>query len=59
MKEYWMVDPDKKHIIVYVFEESELPTIYGFDSEVPVAIFGGDCKIDFKEIYEYILFLYD
>ena len=42
VREYWLVDP----------------LIYGFDSKVPVMIFGGECEIDFAEIYEYISFLY-
>ena len=58
VREYWLVDPDKKKVLVYDLEHEELPLIYGFDSKVPVMIFGGECEIDFAEIYEYISFLY-
>lgn len=58
VREYWLVDPDKKKVLVYDLEHEELPIVYGFDSKVPVMIFGGECVIDFAEIYEYISFLY-
>lgn len=52
VKEFWIVDPKKKCVLVYVFEEDAMPTIYGFDDEVPVWIYDGKLKIDFKEIKE-------
>lgn len=58
VREYWLVDPDKKQVLVYDLEHEELPIIYGFDSKVPVMIFDGECEMDFAEIYEYISFLY-
>lgn len=57
--EYWIVDPDKKKVAVYDFANEELPAVYGFDARIPVGIFGGECKIDFAEIYEYVSFLYE
>ena len=59
VKEYWMVDPDKKKVIVYDWTKSEIPMVYGFDSKAPVGIFCGECEIDFAEIYEEIKFLYE
>lgn len=58
VREYWMVDPDKKKIVVYDWNKSEIPIVYGFDDKVPVGIFTEECKIDFAEIYEQIAFLY-
>lgn len=58
VKEYWLVDPEKKKIIVYDFINDDY-SIYGFDSIIPVAIWGGDCQIDFNEIFESIQFLYE
>ena len=52
-----MIDPMKKKVIVYDFEHEEYPVIYGFDSKVPVYIWGGQCEIDFSEVYNYIRFL--
>ena len=57
--EYWIVDPDKKTVVVYDFAHDELPAIYGFDAKVPVALFDGECEVDFAEIYEYVSFLYE
>ena len=62
VREYWMVDPDKKKIITYVFDGKEdeiYPTIYGFGDKVPVAIFDNKCEVDFAEIYNGIKFLYE
>lgn len=59
VREYWMIDPDKKKVIVYDWTKSEIPMVYGFDSKVPVCIFDGECEIDFAEIYEEIKFLYE
>lgn len=50
VKEYWIVDPKYKRVLVYVFEEDVLPTQYSFDDSIPVGISGGDCSIDFKSI---------
>lgn len=59
VREYWIVDPKKKRIMVYDLENEELPVIYTFKDEVPVAIFGGKCKVNFAEIYNDIQFLYE
>ncbi len=59
VREYWMVDPDKKKVVVYDWSKSEIPTVYGFDAKVPVGIFGGECEVDFAEIYQEIEFLYE
>lgn len=59
VREYWIVDPEKKKILVYDFEHDEFPVIYGFDAKVPVNIFAGECVVDFSEIYDYIGFLYE
>ena len=54
VREYWMVDPDKKKILVYLLEKDELPIIYGFQDQVPVDIFGGELCVDFAQIDEYL-----
>ena len=64
VREYWIVDPDRKKVITYCQPREEHcgfdydVSLYGFDDAVPVGIFDGKCMIDFKEIYEYISFLY-
>lgn len=59
VREYWLVDPDKKKVIVYEFENEMSPTIYGFEDKVPVGILDGECIVDFGEIYEYVRFMYE
>ena len=61
VREYWMVDPKKRCVVVYALQEDEEDydiAVYTFDDEVPVALFQGECKVDFKEICDYISFLY-
>ena len=57
--EYWIVDPMKKQVRVYEFEKDNSTALYTFDDKVPVGIWGGECMVDFKEIYDYIKFLED
>lgn len=59
VKEYWIVDPDKKRAHAYEFAKEELPVMYTFEDKVPVSIFEGECKVDFAEIYDYVKFLYE
>lgn len=59
VREYWLVDPDKKKVIVYDLEHNELPSIYTFEDKVSVCIFDRKCIIDFSKIYENIRFLYE
>ena len=48
VREYWIVDPKEEIVIAYDFENNVLNRRYTFDDEVPVAISGGDLKIDFR-----------
>lgn len=41
------------------YEHEELPALYGFEDQVPVSIFKGECIIDFHEIEEAVRFLYE
>lgn len=50
VREYWIVDPKKEKVIVYIFGEDSDVSLYGFDSEIPVGIYQGDCRIDFRRI---------
>lgn len=51
VREYWMVDVDKERVVVYFFEEDELPVIYGAEDEIPIGIFGGELKIPMAEVF--------
>lgn len=50
--EYWMVDLEQERVIVHCFEEQGESIIYGFDTPVSVGIYGGELKIDFREIWK-------
>lgn len=50
VREYWIVDPKKEKVIVYTFGEESDVSLYGFDSEIPVGIYEGECRIDFQRI---------
>lgn len=59
VREYWLVWPDQKKVMVWALDSELCPIIYGFDSQVPVGIWNGDCKIDFQDIFDEISFLYE
>ena len=59
VREYWLVDPDKRKVIVYDFESDLNIRLYDFTQKVPVGIFRNKCVIDFQKIYEAVSFLYD
>ena len=48
VKEYWVVDPEKNHVIVYDFEHDEVMD-YTFSDKVKAGIYE-DLEIDFSEI---------
>ncbi|MCR5799180.1 MAG: Uma2 family endonuclease [Lachnospiraceae bacterium] len=55
VREYWIVDPIRKEILVYRLSETYIPDVYGFDDTVPVSIYDGACKVDFKKISAYVI----
>lgn len=59
VREYWMIDPARKTVIVYDFEHDQYPVIYGFNEKVPVGIWNGALEIDFVEVYDQVRFLYE
>ncbi len=55
VREYWMVDPLKKKIIVCIKEgEISNTIIYGYYDKVPVGIFNNECVVDFGMINGYV-----
>ncbi len=59
VREYWIIAPDEKSILVYDFEHDRDWEMYTFDDTVPVNIWNGECRVDFREIYSRIEFLYE
>lgn len=58
IREYWIVDPDGRKVLVFDFEHDVLPTSYNFEDEVPVAISNGTCRIDFHKVFARVRHLY-
>ena len=54
VREYWIVDPDSRQVLVYDFDHSDVPAIYPFSAQIPILISDGKCQIDFAEISEAI-----
>lgn len=54
VREYWIIDPDKKRILVYDLKQDADLGIHGFHEAVPIGIFQGLCEIDFTQINETI-----
>lgn len=48
VREYWIVDPKKKRITVYIEGEPMMAYVYGFEDEVPVYIYDDKLKICLK-----------
>lgn len=61
VKEYWMVDPEKRKVLVNCFENTEgeyRSRFYDFSEKIPVGISGGECGIDFAPILQELEELY-
>lgn len=59
VREYWIVDPRKKKVVVFDLEHEELPDSYTFEDVVPVKISQGECAIDFRRVFKRVSHLYD
>ena len=57
VREYWIVMPKQRKVIVYFFEKSSDHTEYSFNDSIPVNIWDGKCVIDFKGICERLDYL--
>ncbi|MGN1146851.1 MAG: Uma2 family endonuclease [Lachnospiraceae bacterium] len=54
VREYWILDPSQRKLLVYLFESEVCPVIYGLDQPVPVGIYNGELEIDFSHIVKWI-----
>lgn len=51
VREYWMVDIEKERVVVYFFEEDDLPVIYSAADSIPVGIYEGKLQITMEDIF--------
>ncbi|HBA50059.1 MAG TPA: Uma2 family endonuclease [Lachnospiraceae bacterium] len=49
VREYWIVNPFKKAVIVYDFEQEKMTNLYSFEDTIPVCIFK-DLEINIAEL---------
>lgn len=52
VREYWIVDLKNEKVLVYRFEETDIPEILGFDESIPVGIFGGELSIQISGLVD-------
>lgn len=50
VREYWILDPFKRILLVYNFEKGNHPIYYKLNQPVAIAIYNGKLKIDFAHI---------
>ena len=51
VKEYWIVDPDQRQVLVYDLRtDTFIPEKYDFDAVIPICISDGECAIDFSRV---------
>lgn len=55
VREYWLVDPYQKVVLVYYFsEETACPVIYPIDADIPVNIYEGRLTLKFRHIAQWV-----
>ena len=50
VREYWIIDPENREVLVYLFAERDEPERYSFEDIIPIGISEGHCKVDFAAI---------
>lgn len=58
VREYWMVDPDRRMVVVYDTEHLALPELYTFHDIIPVKVWKGECQISLADVDEILDELY-
>jgi len=54
VKEYWVIDPDRRLLIVYIGEEEGIPRLYPLQGDIGMNLFDGRLRIDLDEINDLI-----
>ena len=51
VREYWIVDPDQKRVLIYHQDGGFIPVIYDPGQLIPVGIWDGGCLIDLSKLF--------
>ena len=54
VREYWIVDPEFREILVYFYKNGFSYKRYSFNDVVPISIYDGKLSVDFGEVLEYL-----
>lgn len=54
VREYWILDPYQKKLLVYFFESEVCPVIHGLDKPIAIGIYDGELEIEFSHILKWI-----
>ncbi len=54
VKEYWVIDPERKVLVVYLAEERGMPCMYPLQGQVGIRLYEGRLQIDLGKIDEMI-----
>lgn len=57
VREYWLIDVDRRLILKYDFEGDSFPRIYHEEETIEVSIWNGACRIDLKEMWASVDFI--
>lgn len=55
VREYWLIDPDKQTVVVYLFDKGDEMNTYTFDDEIPVSISEGVCTVCFSALKKWMV----
>ncbi|MBO4337411.1 MAG: Uma2 family endonuclease [Lachnospiraceae bacterium] len=58
VREYWIVDPKKREVLVYNFKEDIDLKVYSFNDTIPVGIYDGNLTIDFSLVLQELIELF-
>ncbi len=54
VREYWIVDPAQKRLVIYRFDSEEIPMICGLEEPVAIGIYDGKLRIEFDKIRKWM-----
>lgn len=54
VKEYWLVDPEKRRLTAYWLEQEDFPVMYDLRGSIPLKSSNGELVIDWEEAAEYL-----